>query len=192
MIKVIKDHTNGYIRPLEEPTKSLAHHGVKGMKWGIRKDRNFSSSSELQSWMKDNIKYSEFTTLKSHDDVAKTKSGSCHDQVMFELVELRKMGLEPKAEFLIEHKGSAGGKTHSFVYYQNDEKTYWLENSWEEHIGVHEFDSLDKLKANVTKSWDKDDKFPDLMWGPFNDTNHTPGESLETLVNICLNDEEPK
>ena len=177
----------------------LAHYGIPGMKWGIRNDRKtqtFTSPGNLQSWMKRNVRYSEFTKLKSPYEVKSTKRGSCHDQVMMELDELTKMGLKPKAEFLIEYspKKSAGGVTHSFVYYQKNGKTYWLENAWNGQQGLHEFDNLKSIKSKITelhnngKTGDAT-QFPKLAWGNVDPNRHTPGESLEDFVNICLDNE---
>ena len=84
----------------------------------------FHTPEELLKWMNQNIRYSNFTKLKSPEEVFTSKSGSCHDQVMFEMYCLRKMGLTPKAEFFIEyhpHK-TQGGMTHSFVYYKKENK----------------------------------------------------------------------
>ena len=129
----------------------LYHVGIIGMKWGHHKT-NFSSPNELQSWMKNNIKYSNFTKLKSPNDVISSKQGSCHDQVMLELNELKKMGLKPKAKFLIEYQPgkSQGGTTHSFVYYQKNGKTYWLENAWSGQEGLHKFDNINELTNKIT------------------------------------------
>ena len=39
---------------------------------------NFKDDGELLDWMHKNIKYSNFTKLKSHDEVLESKKGSCH------------------------------------------------------------------------------------------------------------------
>lgn len=169
--------------------KFLSHYGVKGMQWGVRQER-FTSPEHLSSWMKNNIKYADFTKLKSADEVAKTKAGSCHDQVMFEYAALKKMGLKPKAEFFVEYdpKTHAGGVTHSFVHYEKGGKTYWLENAWGGHEGIHEFDSLDSIKSEINSVHTKESSgFSKLKWGTFNPEDHTPGESLGELLDISLN-----
>ena len=172
--------------------KFLSHYGVKGMQWGIRKEE-FTSPEHLSSWMRNNVGYSDFTKLKSHDEVAKTKRGSCHDQVMFAYSELKKMGLNPKAEFLVEYnpKTHAGGSTHSFVHYEKDGKTYWLENAWGGHEGLHAFKDLDSIKAEITRIHNSEQtEYSKLKWGKFNPEDHTPGESLGELLNISLNQTE--
>ena len=73
----------------------LNNHGVKN------DQQNPSNAVEILSRRMKSFRYAEFTTLKDHDWVAKNKKGSCHDQVMYELQELRKCGLSPKANFFI-------------------------------------------------------------------------------------------
>lgn len=175
---------------------TLIHSGVKGMKWGIRKAKKnnstFKDPKNLSDWMKNNVGYSEYTRLKSPIEVKRSKSGSCHDQVMLELSELKKMGLKPKAEFLIEYnpKSNAGGMTHSFVHYEKNGKTYWLENAWGGKEGVHEFSSLDDIKKSISTSHKTGEmgdvnSFPKLEWATLKE-NHIPGETLSEFVNKTL------
>ena len=106
----------------------------------------FETPEKLQTWMHQNIKYKEYTKLMSHDEVLNEKKGSCHDQVMFELEELRLMKLNPKALFFIEYNGNQGGMTHSFVYYEKGNDLYWFENAWGLYAGIHKFKSLKDIK----------------------------------------------
>ena len=103
---------------------------------------NIKSDVELSNWMKKNIKYKEFTKLMSADEVMKERKGSCHDQVMFELYWLKKLGYNPKAIFFIEYNDNNGGETHSFVYYNKKDKVCWFENAWGGNEGIKEFASL--------------------------------------------------
>lgn len=193
------------IKPEEN---DIMHHGRKGQKWGVRNGPPYpldqisqksyksapltktSSPEELNQWFQKNMKYSEFTKLKSPEEVARTKSGSCHDQVMLELSELKSMGYNPKATFLIEYNDSGqGGTTHSFVTYQKDSKTIWFENAWGGQEGLHEFGSLDDIKKRITnlhKSGKMGDykQFDKLEFADFG--NHVPGEDLQELVDKCL------
>lgn len=141
------------------------------------------------------IKYSNFTKLKSHDEVEKTKSGDCHSQVMYEAEELRKYGIDPKAKFFIEYnpKTNQGGQTHSFVYFNDPitKKTYWFENAWDTQKGLHEYKNEREMIRDIAKkhkSERTDDRkdFTKVEWGNFNPDEHTPGESLQELVDKCL------
>lgn len=140
---------------------------------------------ELSKWMKNNIKYANFTKLKSHDEVMKTKSGSCHDQVMFELEELKEY--HPKAVFLIEANDSetANAVTHSFVYYQNNNRLYYFENAWGGHAGIKEFNDLNGIKeyfieAHNKKEFGDPNRYPQMLF--FNFGKHKPGETLNEFV----------
>lgn len=211
---------NDLVRPY------LCHHGIKGQKWGIRRYQNpdgtlteegkkryggehgtssnqrrnyadaHATAVSLSDRMKKTFKYSEFSKLQSPEETASKKSGSCHDQVMYELSELKKQGIEAKAEFLIEYdsKTGQGGTTHSFVYYRKNGKTYWLENAWSGHEGVHEYDSLDSIKKDIqrfrsTGDFGDSNKYDSLEFSDFKPSKHKTGESLQELVNICLEED---
>ena len=150
---------------------------------------NIKSDVELSNWMKKNIKYKEFTKLMSADEVMKERKGSCHDQVMFELYWLKKLGYNPKAIFFIEYNDNNGGETHSFVYYSKKDKVCWFENAWGGNAGIKEFTSLSDIK-NYIRQCHKDGKlgniktYPNIEITSFK--NHKPGESLREFVDICV------
>lgn len=151
----------------------------------------FETPEKLQVWMYQNIKYKEYTKLMSHDEVLNEKKGSCHDQVMFELEELRLMKLNPKALFFIEYNGNQGGMTHSFVYYEKGNDLYWFENAWGLYAGIHKFKSLKDIKDFIKDQHAKgklgnNKKYPDIEITTFK--HHSPGESLNELVQIALSE----
>ncbi len=182
----------------------LEHHGILGQKWGVKngppypleqhsagKFSGAKDPKELSSWMKKNVSYADYTTLKSPSETVRRGKGSCHDQVLLELEELRSMGYDPKATFFIEYspKSSQGGTTHAFVTYEQNGKTYWFENAWGGQEGLHEFNNLDEIKSYITKlhkSGKTGDsvRFPNLEFSDFGE--HKPGESLQELVDRAL------
>lgn len=171
------------------------HYGVKGMHWGVRRTPeelgHNKSPKELSKSLK-SLKYKEFTKLMSPKAVEKTKRGSCHDQVMFEMSELRKMGIKPKATFVMEVSDNGqGGMTHSFVHYKKGNRTVWLENAWSDRAGRHEYDSLKDIKKEFRRShkageFGNNRTYKNLIFGEFDDRKHRPGETLQELVNKCL------
>jgi len=188
----------------------LAHYGIKGQKWGVRrfqysngsytpegKERYgrgsgeiFHSPESLSNFMK-SVKYKEFDTLMSPDEVRTQKRGSCHDQVMFEMDQLRKMGYDPKGCFVIEHNNGNGGMTHSFAYYSNNGKVNWLENAWTERAGIKSYNSFEEIKNEIRKAHSSGEygdiaNYPEIEFGEFNDLDHVPGETLQELVDKCL------
>ena len=84
--------------------------GIKGMKWGVQNGppypirAHYSSPKDMSDDMK-SFKYTEFTTLQTPKVTAKKRSGSCHDQVMYEVDQLKRMGFKPETTFVFEHDG---------------------------------------------------------------------------------------
>lgn len=182
----------------EEGYGHLEHHGIKGQKWGVRNGppypiHGFDSPSQLSQHMKA-FGYKEFDRLMSADDVGRTKSGSCHDQVMYELQQLRRMGKEPHGMFMMEYSDdNQGGMTHSLVYYNENGKTIWFENAWGGREGIWEFENVEDLKNEIIKAhntgeYGEKNKYSNIIFGSFNDSEHEIGEDLQQLVNICLKD----
>lgn len=137
------------------------------------------------------IKYADFTRLKSPLETFISHSGSCHDQVMLEFQELFDMRLSPCAKFImaVEEDGQ-GGETHSFVYYEQDGDYYWLENAWEDMRGIHKYNSEAELIEAVMFSFGQRVPYDKLYIADFAPAEHTIGEDLETLVDICMNSAE--
>lgn len=157
----------------------------------------FKTPEDLSKWMKSNVHYANFTKLKSSDGVAESKSGSCHDQVVFEYNALKNMGKKPKILFFIAYKegSNQGGMTHSLVYYNEGSKVKWFENSWSGMEGIHTYDSLSDLKADIKRIYSNmpDAKnFPELEFKSANisdfDTGMNLGEFVSGIMDETAND----
>ena len=165
---------------------NLSHHGVKGQHWGVKNGPPYPLSSkyknpqemsaDMRTW-----KYAMFTTLKTPDETYKNRSGSCHDQVMFEMQELRRMGYKPKATFVIEHdKDYNCGTTHSYVTYKDEYgKTHWFENAWGGKEGDHVFDSPSAVRKKIKElhvrnnQFGNNEKYPHIDFVDFKIEEHT-------------------
>ena len=177
-----------------DPKSVLQHRGVLGQKWGIRNGppypiKPFSSAEDLSEHMR-SFKYKEFDRLMSANEVGKQKRGSCHDQVMYELQQLRRMNKNPKAIFVIEHDGNQGGMTHSFVYWKERDRYRYLENAWGDHEGIKDFKSENDIKQYFKNSKRNgefgDPKYKNLEFGIFDDSILKPGDSLQNVVDKSL------
>ena len=146
----------------------------------------------LQRWMKNNIRYKNFTQLMTPREVLKEKKGSCHDQVVFEIAALKALGYSPTAYFVLEHddkpNNSQGGETHSYVVVKDNGKLYWLENTWDRYAGVNEITNPKFIiQAHKERAWGDVNKFKELEVVRF---AGQPGDSLQQLVDHCFNDKQ--
>jgi hypothetical protein len=144
---------------------------------------------DLSQWMKNNIRYANFNKLKSAEEVYKTRSGSCHDQVIFEKYVFNKLHIKCDCLFMIESDGNQGGATHSLLYFIKDKKYYWFENAWENYSGITgPYQTLDDLKNDIKSKWQYNPKYPE-----FNITtmkNVKTGMSLQKFVTACCTEPE--
>ena len=73
----------------------LAHHGVKGMKWGVRKDKGSPKAPSERKVAKDKKKQAYKANLKSAD--AKTRRGQAYKHTVAESKAITKRGLRRAA-----------------------------------------------------------------------------------------------
>lgn len=184
----------------------LAHYGVKGMHWGIRRyqnsdgsltaagkmrytndelERQESPATYLKTSMKNFTYDSSNHKLRSPKETAKMKTGNCHDQVLYELDQLKKSGHDAKAKFLIEvdSKTGQGGQTHSYVYYKDGNQFVWFENAWEDQKGEHRYNSEKELHDDVKKKFRANTSMDKIYDGDF---EAEPGDTLQDIVNKSL------
>ena len=179
---------------------SLIHHGIVGQHWGVRNGPPYPlTPSETKKAVNDifqkmtNVEYSDFVRLKTPQETFASGKGSCHDQVMAELDELRKLGIKASARFLIEYnpENDAGGTTHSYVYIRDGKNVLWLENAWAGKKGVHPFRSVSDIEHYISESrkrgeWGDRVRFSKVEFADFKPEKHQYGEDLQTLIDICL------
>lgn len=146
--------------------------------------------NSLSKWMKSNIRYdSSNHELYTPEFVFNEKKGNCHDQVLFEMYILKKLGYRVGSLFLFEHDGNGnGGETHSVCYYFDKSSTNWFENAWTPKAGIHRFDSVNKLidafkNMHQSGTWGNHTKYPELEIETF---RGKAGMSLQEIVDVCL------
>ena len=152
----------------------------------------FTSDLDLYTWMRKNIKYRHYnhkSGLMSPKAVETLKTGSCHDQVLFELNKLQTIpdiqGL--RGWFIIEsNEMGQGGMTHSVVTYTKDHSLYYFEHSWCGRQGITKIKDIEEVYQNLHKQgiYGNIDQYPNLEIFPF---VGTPGMSLHELVQACVN-----
>ena len=143
--------------------------------------------------MQSNITLDKFTRLKSAKDVFNSKKGSSHDQVIFELHELRRMGCRAKAMFFMEYKDGLEhyGFTHSFVYWtiKTSNKIFWFENSLNGQNGIKSFRSVKEMKDYISKlykfhKFGNFDRYGKLHFTKFG--NHKRNEKYKDFIDNCI------
>lgn len=82
--------------------------------------------------------------------------------------------------------------THSYVYVPDGQYVYWIENAWEDESGVHRFNSVEEIEEYITQRhidgyWGDVDNYDSVVFSDFDLYEHTYGEDLQTLVDICMN-----
>lgn len=123
---------------------------------------SFKTPQELYNWMHSNIKYKEFTKLMTADNVLNSKSGSCHDQVVFESKFLKSLVYKIGYCFFIEYdENNQGGITHTLLFYylnENDYKNkgpiYVFENAWSNKSGITKYSNEKELTSTINKWFD--------------------------------------
>ena len=153
---------------------------------GAGNSNRFDSPIQMFNFLK-YVRYKEFDTLMSPEQILLQNQGSCHDQAYFILDELTRQGYTPKGKFLLAvYPDGHGGETHSFVYFLWGKHLCWAETSWEEYYGLNTFDSEQELLDYVVEAFTDRNMDKHILLGDFNPKEHKVGEDLDTLVNICL------
>lgn len=86
--------------------------------------------------------------LQTPKEVIANKVGVCWDQVELERYYFRSNPWNIKTYFLV-HYDNERCPTHTFLTYENDNKYYWFEHSWEKFRGIHEYSSLKELLLDI-------------------------------------------
>lgn len=103
-------------------------------------DKNNNIYKEVNNLFSDNY------ILQSPEQVIKNKVGVCWDQVELERELFEKKNIKFNTFFIV-HYDNDKCPTHTFLIYEENNKYYWFEHSWEKFKGIHEYKrELEALK----------------------------------------------
>ena len=141
------------IKPIE-PIKAKGELGI----W------NYYNENEIMDLMKDieygwvdeqNNKYMKVDDsfkdkyiLQSPKDILKSKVGVCWDQVELERYFFKNYVPSVKTFFIV-YDDNDKCPTHTFLTFEENNKFYWFEHSWEIFRGIHEYASLNQLLLDI-------------------------------------------
>ena len=98
--------------------------------------------------------FSKLYILQSPLDLEKSKYGVCWDQVELERYYFEKNKILFKTYFIV-HYDNDKCPTHTFLVYENNQKYYWFEHSWEKFRGIKCYISLNSLLEDVRQRFIK-------------------------------------
>ena len=86
--------------------------------------------------------------LQSPKEIIENKLGVCWDQVELERHYFKNNKLNIKTYFLVYYDNDKC-PTHTFLTYEENNKFYWFEHSWEKYRGIHEYNTLTDLFTDI-------------------------------------------
>lgn len=144
----------------------LMHHGIKGMKWGVRNGPpyplnpagQYKNVKQLNDEMNKNWDYgvlfkgkkitdlSNFNYEKNYrtipiDKMQKEKIGLCWDMVNYQHHVFKKNGYPDKTYMFVSQRKDGSIITHTFSIVNIGDKNYWVESAKWNDRGVHEVKS---------------------------------------------------
>ena len=103
-------------------------------------DKNHQTHSNVDDSFSDNY------ILQSPDDLLKSKTGNCWDQVELERKLFEKEHIKFDTYSIIYY-GKKELPNHTFIIYDDNGSYFWYEHSWIKYQGLHKFNSvIDALK----------------------------------------------
>lgn len=185
--RLIQQNKNVKVYELSKSDPKLDHYVKDTLQFSSRT----AAVSDIMANMHKEVTYSSYDKLKSADSVRESRSGDCHSQVQYEYSELKKLGVPSKAIFLMEYDGknNSGGSTHSAIFYTDAGKTIWLENAWGDNRGMHAYSSKEAMLRDIKRKFKASGdsaNFPNIVVSEYDPSNHSPGETLQEFVDICL------
>ena len=111
-------------------------------------DKNNEIHKEINKDFSDNY------ILQSPKEAIKNKIGVCWDQVELERYLFEKQNINYNTYFIV-HYDNDKCPTHTFLIYEENNKYYWFEHSWNQFKGIHEYkrelEALKDIKEKFVK-----------------------------------------
>ncbi|MDD3341000.1 MAG: hypothetical protein PHN72_02205 [Bacilli bacterium] len=98
--------------------------------------------------------YSDNYILQGPEETMNSKTGVCWDQVELERYYFENIGVNVNTYFLCHYDDNMC-PTHTFLVYKKDSDFYWFEHSWNKYKGIHKYNSLKRLLADVKNKFIK-------------------------------------
>lgn len=86
--------------------------------------------------------------LQTPNELLESKYGICWDQVELERYLFNKYNINNKTYFIFL-KNNTTIPSHTFLTYQDNNKYYWFEHSWNKYKGIHEYNSIKELLNDI-------------------------------------------
>lgn len=119
------------------------------IEYGFKDKDGLNFLHDNQKWCRD---FSHFYFLLPPEELLKCKCGVCWDQVELEreLFERKKIKV---ATYFIYIDNKKELPSHTFLVFEVSDNYYWFEHSWQDYLGIHEYQNLDVLLGDVKKKF---------------------------------------
>jgi hypothetical protein len=94
----------------------------------------------------------KFYYLQSEEELLKSKCGVCWDQVELERKLLSNINVKVKSYFICIYDED-NVPSHTFITYEENNKYYWFEHSWNKYKGIHSYSSLKDLLLDIKEKF---------------------------------------
>ena len=129
---------------------------MKSIEYGF-KDENGKNILDInpQKWDEE---FPDFYYLQTPEELLKSKCGVCWDQVELERKLFQDNKIKVKTYFIYMVDGNML-PSHTFLTYENNNKYYWFEHSWNTYKGIHEYETEEELLCDVENLFEKDHSY---------------------------------
>lgn len=122
------------------------------IEYGFKGENGENIINNSKKWDEE---FFDFYYLQTPEELLKTRCGVCWDQVELERKLFEDNGINCKTYFIYIVDNDML-PSHTFLVYENDNKYYWFEHSWEKYRGIHEYKSEIELLLDVKEKFKND------------------------------------